>query len=90
MTDHGFTGKYWSVKRYVAKLRARRPLPFRRLETGAGLEAQVDFGQGAWVLGPDGKRRRPWVLRVILSHSRKGSSEVVCGSHAGTGKWEAG
>ena len=31
VTDHGFTGKYCSVKRYVAKLRARRPLPFRRL-----------------------------------------------------------
>ncbi|RPI81906.1 MAG: IS21 family transposase, partial [Planctomycetaceae bacterium] len=77
VNDHGFSGKYWSVKRYVAKLRGCRPLPFRRLETAAGVEAQVDFGQGAWVLGPDGKRRRPWVFRVILSHSRKGYSEVV-------------
>jgi transposase len=77
VSEHGFSGKYWSVRRYIAKLGARRPVPFRRLETEPGVEAQVDFGQGAWVVGPDGKRRRPWVFRVILSHSRKGYSEVV-------------
>jgi hypothetical protein len=77
VSERGFRGQYWSVKRYVARLRARQPLPFRRLETAAGVEAQVDFGQGAWVLGEDGKRRRPWVFRVVLSHSRKGYSEVV-------------
>ena len=77
VSEHGFQGKYWSVKRSVMRLKSRQPLPFRRLETAAGLEAQVDFGQGAWVKGPDGKRRRPWVFRVVLSHSRKGYSEVV-------------
>ena len=77
VNDHGFQGKYWSVKRYVRHLKIRQPLPFRRLETAAGVEAQVDFGQGAWVVGLDGKRRRPWVFRVVLSHSRKGYSEVV-------------
>jgi transposase len=77
VADHGFTGKYWSVRRYVAKLTARRALPFRRLETAPGVEGQVDFGTGAWVVSPDGKRRRPWVFRLILSHSRKGYSEVV-------------
>ncbi|MCY2962062.1 MAG: IS21 family transposase [Planctomycetota bacterium] len=77
VSEHGFSGKYSSVRRYVAKLRAHRPLPFRRLETEPGVEAQVDFGQGAWVVDPQGKRRRPWVFRVILSHSRKGYSEVV-------------
>ena len=77
VSEQGFQGKYWSVKRYVMRLKSRQPLPFRRLETAAGLEAQVDFGQGAWVKGPDGKRRRPWVFRVVLSHSRKGYSEVV-------------
>jgi len=77
VNERGFRGQYWSVKRYVARLRARQPLPFRRLETAAGVEAQVDFGQGAWIPGEDGKRRRPWVFRVVLSHSRKGYSEVV-------------
>jgi len=77
VTERGFPGQYWSVKRYVARLNKQQPLPFRRLETAPGVEAQVDFGQGAWVRGADGKPRRPWVFRVVLSHSRKGYSEVV-------------
>ena len=40
------------------------------------MEAQVDFGQGAWVM-VDGKRKRPHLFRIVLSHSRKGYSEVV-------------
>ena len=47
------------------------------METAPGEEAQIDFGTGAPVVTPDGKKRRPWMLRVILSHSRKGYSEVV-------------
>lgn len=68
---------YDSVKRYVRALRASSPLPFRRVECGPGEEAQIDFGQAAPVVGPDGKRRRPHVLRVVLSYSRKGYSEAV-------------
>ena len=71
-----FAGSYDAVKRFVRRLGVQAPLPFRRLECGAGQEAQVDFGQGAWVC-EDGRRRRPHVLRVVLSHSRKGYSEVV-------------
>ncbi|OWK39360.1 IS21 family transposase [Fimbriiglobus ruber] len=52
-------------------------MPFRRLECGAGEEAQVDFGTGAPIVGPDGQRRKTHVLRVVLSFSRKGFSEVV-------------
>jgi hypothetical protein len=52
-------------------------LPFRRIECDPGDEAQVDFGSGAPVVGPDGKRRKTHVLRVVLSHSRKGYSEAV-------------
>jgi hypothetical protein len=37
---------------------------------------QVDFGQGAWI-EEGGKRRRPHLFRAVLSHSRKGYSEVV-------------
>jgi transposase len=46
------------------------------MEVEPGAEAQVDFGQGAWV-EVDGKRKRPHFFRVVLSHSRKGYSEVV-------------
>ncbi len=75
--EHGFDGKYHSVRRFVAKLNQVQPLPFRRIEVAAGEEAQIDFGTGAPIIDDDGKRRRTHVLRVVLSHSRKGYSESV-------------
>ena len=75
--EHGFTAKYHSVRRYVQKLTRTSPLPFRRMECEPGAEAQVDFGMGAPVLQPEGKRKRPHAFRIILSHSRKAYSEVV-------------
>ena len=74
--ETGFTGSYSSVKRFVRRLGAATPVPFRRMECEPGEEAQVDFGSGAWVI-EDGKRRRPHVIRVTLSHSRKSHSEPV-------------
>lgn len=76
-SDHGFTGGYDCTKRFVRRLNASTPLPFRRMECAPGAEAQVDFGQGAPVVTPDGQRRRTHVLRVVLSHSRKAYSEAV-------------
>lgn len=75
--DHGFGGAYDSVKRYVARLQAAQPLPFRRMECLPGQEAQVDFGAGATILTEDGRRRRPHLFRIVLSYSRKAYSEVV-------------
>ena len=43
------------MRRFVAKLRGTRPLPFRRMECEAGEEAQVDFGTGAWIELPNGQ-----------------------------------
>ena len=77
VTDHEFVGSYPSVRRYVAKLNNKTSLPFRRIEVGPGEEAQIDFGTGAPVVDENGKRRRTHVLRVVLSHSRKGYSESV-------------
>jgi len=76
VADHGFTGRYNTVKRFVRRLQAGTPLPFRRMECAAGEEMQVDFGLGAWVEF-EGKRRRPPVFRCVLSHSRKGYAEAV-------------
>ena len=75
VAEQDFSGSYDSVKRFVRQLEQAMPLPFRRIETEAGQEAQVDFGQGAWVV-EEGRRRRPHALRVVLSHSRKGYTEV--------------
>lgn len=77
VSEAGFTASYWSVRRYVAQLTNSLPLPFRRIETPPGEEAQVDFGTGAWVVDSAGKRRRPWIFRIVLSHSRKAYSEAV-------------
>ncbi len=77
VADHAFDGSYYSVRRFVHRLEEGTPLPFRRMECGPGEEAQVDFGLGAPIIDAAGKRRRPHVLRIVLSHSRKGFSEVV-------------
>ncbi len=75
--DHDFPHGYDSVKRFVRHLRSSKELPFRRLECAPGAEAQVDFGQAAAVVDESGRRRRPHVLRVVLSHSRKGYTEAI-------------
>jgi transposase len=76
--ESGFAGSYEAVKRYVGKLRKTQPVRVWRMECQPGEEMQVDFGLGAPIEdGPGGKSRRSWVLRVVLSCSRKGYSEAV-------------
>jgi transposase len=77
VAEHAFPGQYPSVRRFVRRLLPQEELPFRRMECGPGEEAQVDFGQGAWIEEVSGRRRRPHVFRIVLSYSRKGYSEVV-------------
>jgi transposase len=74
---HSFQHSYYSVLRFVRKLTPRVELPFRRLECAPGEEVQVDFGKGAPLITPDGKRQGTHVFRIVLSHSRKAYSEAV-------------
>ena len=74
---HGFTAAYNSVKRFVAKLRARAPERFDVLEFPAGEEAQVDYGQGAPTLVATGKHRRPYLFVMTLKFSGKSFRKVV-------------
>jgi transposase len=77
VTEHGFRGSYYSVRRLLLRLHPEQAqLPFRRMECGPGEELQVDFGQGAWVM-VDGKLRKTHLFRCVLGCSRKGYSEVV-------------
>ena len=76
-SEHSFGGSYYTVRRFVRRLEPVQELPFRRLECEPGDEAQVDFGTGAPVITPDGKRHRTHVFRIVLSHSRKAYSEAV-------------
>lgn len=75
--EHDVEVSYHSVKRFVRRLGEASPLPVRRQECEPGAEAQLDFGLAAPVVGADGRRRRSWFLRVVLSHSRKGYTETV-------------
>jgi transposase len=77
LAAEGIAVSYDSVRRYLTRLGRARPLPFRRLECEAGQEAQVDFGTGAPVVTPEGKRRKTNVFRIVLSHSRKAYSEAT-------------
>jgi len=74
---HGFAGSYEAVKRFVNRVKARVPQRVWRLESQAGEEVQVDFMQGPMVIDADGRKRRTWILRMVLSCSRKGYSEGV-------------
>ena len=74
--EEDYRGSYQSVKRYVRKLRRQSPQLYARLEHPPGLEAQVDFGQGAPTL-KNGRYRRPWLFVMTLSNSRKSYEEVV-------------
>lgn len=86
VSEHGFEGSDQSVRRFCRRMRDRLPLPFRRMECAPGVEAQIDFGTGAAVVIPKGeplplgvktRRRKTYVFRIVLSHSRKAYSEVV-------------
>lgn len=71
--EHGFTGSYQSVKRYVSRLAGpRTPTARAVIQTPPGEEAQVDYGTGPLVRDPaTGKYRRTRLFVFTLAHSRK-------------------
>lgn len=69
--QHGFTNQYNSVKRFVARLKARAPERFDVLEFLPGEEAQVDYGEGAPTLDARGKYRKPQLFLMTLKFSGK-------------------
>jgi transposase len=69
--QHGFVHRYNSVKRFVAKLKARAPERFDVLEFLPGEEAQVDYGEGAPTLDARGKYRKPQLFVMTLKFSGK-------------------
>jgi transposase len=71
--DHGFSGDYQSVKRFVRKLRGAAPVTARAvILTSPGEEAQVDYGSGPLVRdGHTEKYRRTRLFVLTLGYSRK-------------------
>lgn len=73
VSDHGFTGDYQAVKRFVRKLRGPQlPETAGIILTAPGQEAQVDYGSGPMVRDPQsGKYRRTRLFVLTLGYSRK-------------------
>ena len=75
--NFGFTHRYNSVKRFVARLKAREPERFDVLDALPGEEAQVDFGLGAPTRLTNGKYRKPYLFVMTLKYSGKSFRKVV-------------
>lgn len=71
-----YQGGYYSVQRYVRKLRKKLPKHFDRLPTLPGLEAQVDFAKGPPVRR-NGRYQRAWLFKMTLSFSAQSYEELV-------------
>lgn len=72
--DHGFPGRYASVRRFVRRLRGAvaGPDPCGIIQTAPGEEAQVDYGEGPMVRHPStGKYTRTRLFILTLGYSRK-------------------
>jgi transposase len=70
--QHGFDGRYASVRRFVGRLRVTAPEPAGIIETAPGEEAQVDDGEGPMVRDPaSGKYKRTRLFVLTLGASRK-------------------
>jgi transposase len=71
--DHGFTGGYSSVKRFVRRCRGKQTPEARAvIVTLPGEESQVDYGAGPMVRDPhSGRYRRTRLFVLTLGYSRK-------------------
>ena len=76
--DHGFTGSYSSIRRYVHRIRPPEPKVVVRVQTAPGEEAQVDFGPVGKLVDPATGRLRPaYAFVATLSYSRHQYAELV-------------
>lgn len=70
--DHGFSGRYASVKRFVRKLHGGSAAePRAVIVTPPGEESQVDYGAGPMVRDEAGRYRRTRMFVLTLGYSRK-------------------
>lgn len=76
--DHGYTGSYSSIRRFVSKLRPKETKTFVRIETAPGQQAQVDFGSVGKMRDPKtGKERQAYCFVMTLSCTRHQYDEFV-------------
>lgn len=77
VSNHGYTGSYSSVRRFVSHLRPKDDVVIR-IETPPGREAQVDFGSAGMMRDAlSGKMRKAYCFVMTLSYSRHQYVEFV-------------
>ncbi len=88
--DHGFTGSYPTVRRYVDRARPKAPEPVsERFETAPGHQAQVDWSHEEPIVTSSGLELPLYGFHMVLGHSRDafvglvGSQDLVtfCACH---------
>ncbi len=83
--NHGYTGSYSAVRRYVQHLRPTEPQAVVRVHTAPGEEAQVDFGPVGLLFDPvTGRYRQAYVFVATLCYSRHQYAEFVFDQKVGT------
>lgn len=76
--EYAYCGSYDSVRRYAKRIKRSRPELADVMHAAPGEEAQVDFFSGPLTLDSGtGRYFRPWVFRMVLSHSRHSYEEAV-------------
>ena len=76
--DHGYTGSYSSLRRFVQTLRPALPDVCVRVPHAPGSEAQVDFGPVGPLVDPTTERARPaFAFVMTLAFSRHQYAELV-------------
>lgn len=76
--NHGYTGHYSSVRRYLTKLKVKPIQATMILDFAPGEAAQLDFGAGPLVYdGATGKMAKNWFFVMTLCFSRHQYVEFV-------------
>jgi transposase len=76
--NHGFSGSYSSVRRYLQKLKAQEVKATVKLVFKPGEAAQVDFGKGPDLMdAATGEYFKTWVFVMTLAWSRHMYAEIV-------------
>jgi transposase len=76
--NHGYTGSYSAVRRYVHRVAPQTPDAVVRMHTAPGEELQVDFGSVGLLYDPAHGRLRPaYVFVATLCYSRHQYAELV-------------
>ena len=76
--NHGFTGSYSAVRRFLQSLDDQTPKATVILDFAPGEAAQVDFGAGPLIADErTGELCKSWVFVMTLCHSRHQYAELI-------------